>query len=453
MAGLEVNSVNAAQGANGAKELKPQEEQKIGTVPVGQGYGAASGGGQSEDVKLTNTYGKDFANFANFKGNDKNDAMRITTSAYNTVKKQYMQLQHEYPDVVVNFEPMPDPQKCGKKREGFFNYQQQLDAWRDTALQQINDAREGSTVEVVDEGVAAVNRNTNARAAEGMATTIAVGEAIIENDDENAAEINTKIGQEGAATRATVQKEGQREVTREIEYYNLDMILSVGYRVKSDKGVIFRKWATQILKDYMLKGYAVNQKRLEYLEKTIKLIDIANRMDERLEGNDAKEILKVIGEYSKALDLLDDYDHKTLKKIDGSVDERKIEYKNCIEIINRLRFNEESTLFAVERDRGLESIIGNIYQSFAGKEIYKSVEEKGANFLYLIVKNHVFADGNKRIAATLFIYFLNFYGILYKNGEQTIDNNTLAALTLLIAESNPKEKDVIIDLVMNFLNN
>ena len=252
---------------------------------------------------------------------------------------------------------------------------------------------------------------------------------------------------------ATVQKEGQREVTREIEYYNLDMILSVGYRVKSDKGVIFRKWATQILKDYMLKGYAVNQKRLEYLEKTIKLIDIANRMDERLEGNDAKEILKVIGEYSKALDLLDDYDHKTLKKIDGSVDERKIEYKNCIEIINKLRFNEESTLFAVERDRGLESIIGNIYQSFAGKEIYKSVEEKGANFLYLIVKNHVFTDGNKRIAATLFIYFLNFYGILYKNGEQTIDNNTLAALTLLIAESNPKEKDVIIDLIMNFLNN
>ena len=241
--------------------------------------------------------------------------------------------------------------------------------------------------------------------------------------------------------------------THMVDYYNLDMIISIGYRVKSQNGILFRKWATQILKDYMLKGYAVNQKRLEYLEKTIKLIDIANRMDERLEGNDAKEILKVIGEYSKALDLLDDYDHKTLKKIDGSVDERKIEYKNCIEIINKLRFNEESTLFAVERDRGLESIIGNIYQSFAGKEIYKSVEEKGANFLYLIVKNHVFADGNKRIAATLFIYFLNFYGILYKNGEQTIDNNTLAALTLLIAESNPKEKDVIIDLVMNFLNN
>ena len=241
--------------------------------------------------------------------------------------------------------------------------------------------------------------------------------------------------------------------THMLEYYNLDMIISVGYRVKSNNGVIFRKWANKILKEYLIKGYAVNQRRLEYLEKTIKLIDIANRIDERLEGNDAKEILKVIGDYSKALDLLDDYDHKTLKKIDGNIDERKIEYKECIEVINKLRFNEESSLFAVERDKGLESIIGNIYQSFDGQDIYKSIEEKGANFLYLIVKNHVFTDGNKRIAATLFIYFLNFYGILYKDGEQTIDNNTLTALTLLIAESNPKEKEVIIDLVMNFLNN
>lgn len=240
---------------------------------------------------------------------------------------------------------------------------------------------------------------------------------------------------------------------RKSKIYNLDVIISVGYRVKSKNGVIFRQWANKILKDYMLKGYAVNQKRLEYLEKTIKLIDIANRIDERLEGNDAKEILKVIGDYSKALDLLDDYDHRTLKKIEGNIDERKIEYSECINIINKLRFNEESSLFAVERDRGLESIIGNIYQSFGGQDIYKSIEEKAANFLYLIVKNHVFADGNKRIAATLFIYFLNFYGILYRDGKQTIDNNTLTALTLLIAESNPKEKEVIIDLVMNFLNN
>ena len=255
------------------------------------------------------------------------------------------------------------------------------------------------------------------------------------------------------ANFATVQKEGEREVTRNVEYYNLDMILSIGYRVKSKNGIIFRQWANKVLKDYMLKGYAVNQKRLEYLEKTIKLIDIANRMDERLEGNDAKEILKVIGNYSKALNILDDYDHRKLKKVKGKTDERKIKYEDCINIINKLKFNEVSDLFAIERNKGLESIIGNIYQTFDGQDVYKSIEEKGANFLYLVVKNHVFADGNKRIAATLFIYFLNFYGILYKGGEQVIDNNTLVALTLLIAESNPKEKEIIIDLVMNFLSN
>ena len=237
-----------------------------------------------------------------------------------------------------------------------------------------------------------------------------------------------------------------------VQYYNLDMIISVGYRVNSKQGIAFRRWATRILKDYMLKGYAVNQKRLEYLEKTIKLIDIANRIDERLEGNDAKEILKVIGSYSKALNILDDYDHKKLKKVKGNIDKRIIKYEDCIDIINKLKFNEESELFAVERNNGLESIIGNIYQTFGGQDVYKSIEEKGANFLYLVVKNHVFADGNKRIAATLFIYFLNFYGILYKDGNQTIDNNTLVALTLLIAESNPKEKEIIIDLVMNFLS-
>ena len=150
-----------------------------------------------------------------------------------------------------------------------------------------------------------------------------------------------------------------------VKYYNLDMIISVGYKVNSKQGVKFRQWANKILKDYMLKGYAINQKRLDYLEKTVKLIDIANRIDERLEGNDAKEILKVIGGYTKALDLLDDYDHRTLKKFGGNTDERKIEYKECIDIITKLRFNQESSLFAVERNKGLDSIIGNIYQSFA----------------------------------------------------------------------------------------
>ena len=240
--------------------------------------------------------------------------------------------------------------------------------------------------------------------------------------------------------------------TREIDYYNLDMIISVGYRVKSQNGIIFRKWANKILKDYMLKGYAINQKRLEYLEKTVKLIDIANRIDEKLENNDAKGILKVIGNYSKALDLLDDYDHRTLTKPKGNNSKKQIKYNECLDIINKLRFNEESDIFAIERNKGLEAIIGNIYQTFDGNEVYKSIEEKASNFLYMIVKNHVFVDGNKRIAATLFIYFLNYYNILYKNNNQVIDNNTLTALTLLIAESNPKEKEVIIDLVMNFLN-
>ena len=251
------------------------------------------------------------------------------------------------------------------------------------------------------------------------------------------------------ANFATTATDGK---TYNVEYYSLDVIIGVGYRVKSENGIRFRQWANSILKDYMLKGYAVNQKRLEYLEKTVKLINIANRIDERLEGNDAKEILKVIGEYSKALDLLDDYDHKTLKRIDGNIDNRRIEYEECINIVHKLKFNEKSSLFAIERDKGLESIIGNLYQSFDGQDIYKSIEEKAANFLYLIVKNHVFTDGNKRIAATLFIYFLNYYGLLYKNDKHIIDNNTLAALTLLIAESNPKEKNVIIDLVMNFLD-
>ena len=173
--------------------------------------------------------------------------------------------------------------------------------------------------------------------------------------------LKEELKDEVVAKFATTAKDGKKY---SVEYYNLDVITSVGYRVKSAQGVAFRKWATNVLKDYMLKGYAINQKRLDYLEKTVKLIDIANRIDERLEGNDAKEILKVIAGYTKALDLLDDYDHKTLKKIQGNLDTQKIEYQECISIINKLRFNEESSLFAVERNKGLESIIGNIYQSF-----------------------------------------------------------------------------------------
>lgn len=236
-----------------------------------------------------------------------------------------------------------------------------------------------------------------------MAKLFGRDKSVISRHIKNA--LDEELDKSVVAKFATTAKDGK---TYQVEYYNLDMIISVGYRVKSQNGIVFRKWANKILKDYMLKGYAINQRRLEYLEKTVKLIDIANRVDEKFENSDAKEILKVIGKYSKALDLLDDYDHKTLEKPKGSSSEKQIKYDDCIKIINKLRFNEESDIFAIERNKGLE--------------------------------------------ATLFIYFLSFYDILYKDNNQTIDNNTLASLTLLIAQSNPKEKEVMIDLVMNFLN-
>ena len=250
-----------------------------------------------------------------------------------------------------------------------------------------------------------------------------------------------------------VRKEGKRDVARNIPFYNLDMIISVGYRVNSKRGIIFRKWANKVLKDYLLKGYVVNQKRLEYLEKTIKLIDIAGRIDTELKGTEAQEIIKVINNYSNALNLLDDYDHKRITKPNGTKNNKQVTYEDCMDIVGKLKFNSDSDLFALERNEGLKAIIGTIYQSFDGNDLYPTIEEKAANFLYLITKNHTFIDGNKRIAATLFIYFLEFYNILYNENGQVIDNNTLVAITLLIAQSNPKEKEILIDLVMNFLNN
>lgn len=239
--------------------------------------------------------------------------------------------------------------------------------------------------------------------------------------------------------------------TRDLDYYNLDMIISVGYRVKSRNGIIFRKWATKVLKDYLLKGFTVNEKRLKYLEKTVQLIDIAGRIDYELKGEEAQKIIKVINNYSNALNLLDDYDHKVISKPSGNNSNKQITYEDCLDVINKLKFNNDSNLFALERNHGLSSIINNIYATYGGIDVYPTIEEKAAKFLYLITKNHTFIDGNKRIAATLFIYFLNFYNILYKDNKQVIDNNTLVAVTILIAESNPKEKEVLTDLVMNFL--
>ena len=161
-----------------------------------------------------------------------------------------------------------------------------------------------------------------------------------------------------------------------VNIYDLDVIISVGYRVKSKNGVIFRKWANKVLKDYMIKGYAVNQKRLEYLEKTIKLIDIAGRIDTELKGTEAQEIIKVINNYSNALNLLNDYDHKRISKPSGTTNNNKIVYEDCMDIVSKLKFNSDSDLFALERDKGLKAIIGNIYQSFDGKDLYPTIEEK-----------------------------------------------------------------------------
>lgn len=201
----------------------------------------------------------------------------------------------------------------------------------------------------------------------------------------------------------------------------------------------------------MIKGYAINEKRLKSLEKTVQLLDIANRGKDRITGDEAKSILDVITSYTKALDLLDAYDHQSLKKVKGQENTAEITYDECINIIATLKYSANSNVFALERNKGLHSIIRNIYQTYDNQDVYPTVEEKAANFLYMIIKNHVFIDGNKRIAATLFIYFLQFYNILYKEGQPVIDNNTLVALTLLIAESNPKEKQVMVDLVLNFL--
>lgn len=236
---------------------------------------------------------------------------------------------------------------------------------------------------------------------------------------------------------------------KKLDYYNLDMIISIAYRVKSQNGVTFRKWATNVLKDYLLKGYACNQKRLEYFKKTFKLVNIIKKENTK----ESKEIIKVINTYLNALNLLDDYDYKKVTKPSGTKNRKQITYEDCIYIINKLKFNNDSSLFAIEKNEGLKSIISNVYQTFDGNDLYPTTEEKAANFLYFITKNHIFIDGNKRIAATLFIYFLNFYNILYSENEQVIDSNTLVAITILIAQSNPKEKEMLVNLVINFLTN
>lgn len=231
--------------------------------------------------------------------------------------------------------------------------------------------------------------------------------------------------------------------------YNLDMIISVGYRVKSQRGIHFRRWANKILKEYLIKGVAVNQKRIEVLNK---VVDIQNRMLSYALDIDKAELSKVIDGYTKALDLLDGYDHQTLVKQKGTKSDYVMTYQEAREIIDSMKFNDMSTVFGVEKEQGkLNGIIVQIYQNVFGQELYPSAEEKAARLLYFLVKDHPFADGCKRIAATLFINFLYKNGILYKNKRQIISNEALVAVTILTAESNPDEMEIIINLITNLL--
>jgi prophage maintenance system killer protein len=263
------------------------------------------------------------------------------------------------------------------------------------------------------------------------------------------------------AKNATVQNEGEREVIRDIEFYNLDAIISLGYRVNSKRGTQFRIWANKILKDYLVKGYAINELRLKeqaeqltLLKQTVNLLGNVLKSKE-LTSNEATGLLKIITDYSYALDILDQYDHQQLV-IEGTIDQQLFvaTYEEASKAIKNLKDKfGGGSLFGNEKDDSFKGSIGTIYQSFGGVEFYPTVEEKAANLLYFVVKNHSFSDGNKRIAAYLFVWFMERNNILYReDGSKRIADNALVALTLMIAESKPDEKDIMVKVVVNLIN-
>ena len=242
---------------------------------------------------------------------------------------------------------------------------------------------------------------------------------------------------------ATVQMEENREVERNVEYYNLDVIISVGYRIKSKRGVEFRRWANSVLKQYILNGYAVNDIRIRQLGEVIRIMTRSEN------ESDSRQVLSVIEKYSSALDLLDAYDHQNMTRPEGNRATYVLSYEECMDVIQSMRFGDESDLFGKEKDDSFKGSIGNIYQSFGEREIYESLEEKAANLLYFVTKNHSFFDGNKRIAATMFLYFLDKNKALFIDGQKKIEDAALVALTIMIAESRPEEKEMMISVVMN----
>ena len=261
------------------------------------------------------------------------------------------------------------------------------------------------------------------------------------------------------AKNAQVRTEGNRSILREIPYYNLDMIISVGYRVNSKNATSFRRWATSVLKQYLIKGYAINQQikldRYNELKDVVRLMSRTVVMQEEVTSEEYGGLFNVISDYVYALDTLDHYDYQSLSIQKTTKEEPfRATYENAMEAINALKEKfGGSQWFANEKDDSFKSSIGQIYQTFGGEDLYPSVEEKAAMLLYLVVKNHSFSDGNKRIAAMLFLWFLNNNHVLYaEDGHKRIADNTLVALTLMIAESRTEEKDVMVKVVVNLIN-
>ena len=237
---------------------------------------------------------------------------------------------------------------------------------------------------------------------------------------------------------------------RKPKIYNLDMILSVGYRVNSKRGIAFRRWANNVLKQYIIQGYAINEKRLAALQKTI---DIQTRMLACTLNVEEADILRAVNLYTDALVLLDQYDHQTLEKPKGNQPIYRITYEDCRHMVDAMENSFHSDVFGVEKEKGkVEGILAAVYQSIFGKDAYPSLEEKAANLLYFMIKDHPYADGCKRIAASLFLEFLDKNNALFQDGEKRLSDGTLVAVTLMIAESNPEEKEVMVKLVMNLLN-
>lgn len=261
--------------------------------------------------------------------------------------------------------------------------------------------------------------------------------------------LKEELDSSSVAKFATVKKEGDRQVTREIEYYNLDMIISLGYRVKSKRCVLFRKWANSILKRYLLKGYVVNERHFQNIDYVTKMLDQYRNADGKLPSSNS--MLEFLKAYQRGFKILDDYDHHQLEIPVGQKDTYILHYDECMKLIHNTMFENKGDLFSIERDDSFRSSISTIYQSFGGVDLYPTLEDKASALLYFIVKNLSFIDGNKRIGATTFLYFLEKNHALYKNGMERINNDALATLTILVASSRPEDKEIMMELIKTII--